>query len=204
MEFSPETTAIIITDPQIDYVSITWRCAVEFGWDVSRLQKMAQKIWDFIERIKNEFDVILLQNEEAIATYPNNMPMIPESDELCVKWTQGHNFYPTISTDWCKIIQKNRPSGFARQRWWELSELEQYLLEWWKEDLIHAWVLAWRCVNATIMWAHDAGFRNHVLTDLTWNPLWKSIHDKEEEVIRALWESHYAMSIFNSSRLEAS
>jgi len=202
MKFNTETTAIIVTDPQIDYVSTTWKCAVEFGWDVSKLEEMVQRIWDFIERIKKDFDVILLQNEEAIATYPHNMPMILESDELCVKWTQGHNFYPTISTDWCKIIQKNRPSWFGRELWWELSELEVYLLEQWKTDLIHAWVLAWRCVNANIMWAQDAGFKNHILTDLTWNPLWDKMQE-EERVTRALWESHYTMSRFDSSELKA-
>jgi len=201
MEFNPDTTAVLVTDPQKDYCLSTWRCATELWWDVWNLDQIADRLWHFIDLVKDDYDLILLQNEEAEATYPSNMPInLDDFVPLCVKWTPWHDFHPAINSDWCTIIQKNHPSWFHKQRWGKISELEEFLLDTWKTDILHAWFLAGRCVNATIIWASNAWFKNHVLTDLTWNPLWDKMQE-EERVTRALWKSHYAMSEVESSEV---
>jgi nicotinamidase-related amidase len=201
MKFNPETTVILVTDVQNDYVHLNWKCSKAFGWNVSNLDKIAQETWQTIDRVKGDFDVVLLQNEEAVGTYPSNMPMIDESDELCVKWTWWHDFHPAINTEWCTVIQKNHPSWFYRKRWGPISELEQYLLDKEKEDILHAGVLLWRCVNATIIWASIAGFRNTWLIDLMWNPLGEKMQT-EESITRDLFKSHYLMDMIDSSEIE--
>jgi len=204
MKFSPDNTTIVVTDPQKDYCDSKWRCATELWWNVWNLYEIADRLWHFIDMVKNDFDVILLQNEEAQETYPHNMPFDPNDFvPLCVKWTPWHDFHPAINSEWCKVIPKNHPSWFAKKRWEDMSGLEWELRHnsIWRVNLLHAWFLAGRCVNATIIWASNAWFKNHVLTDLTWNPLWDKMQE-EERVTRALWKSHYTMSQIDSSNIE--
>ena len=201
MRFNPDTTVVLVTDVQNDYVHLNWKCSKIFGWDVSNLDKIAQCIWDFMEKMKWHCDIVLLQNEEAVATYPESMPMIDKANELCIEWTWWHEFHPSINSEWCKVIKKRHPSWFEKQRWGPLSELEQYLLDNEKEDILHAWVLLWRCVNATIISASTAGFKNTWLIDLMWNPLSDAMQT-EEQVTRALFESHWLVNAVNSSQVE--
>lgn len=184
--FDTNKSAIIITDVQIDYCHPDGKFARPnenggFGIDISNLNEIAYKVWNFVERWKSQATVILLQNEEI-------------KPQLAIRWTRWHEFHPAINPEGCKVIQKVDRNWFTVSLW-EKSELQSFLEQHNKTDLLHGWFLLSRCVYATLCGWNQLGYSSTLIEDLTGNPPPKQ--NEADMVMRILmwhWETQLIKS----------
>jgi len=168
---NPRETAVLVIDMQNGDCSPEGFAAKVLKSDVSSIVSMAEKMPNFLEKIrKMGVEIIWVVTDYQEKSVPENIKeaetLVHEGfpfPEISKKGTFNYEYYKVSPKNNEKEFEKTHPNAF------QSVELQDYLKKKGFKNLIFVGVWTSRCVLASVIGSSTNGYRTFLLKDLTGN-----------------------------------